>query len=79
MNGEIFEQLTGPKSQLSKALEYALTPTEKATKLWMTVLNRNPTDEEKKMVAESTAGKGKDAWKDVFWALLNGREFLFVQ
>lgn len=79
MNGEIFEQLTGSKSQLSKSLEYALTPTEKATKLWMTVLNRTPTEEEKKMVTEVTAGKGKDSWKDVFWALLNGREFLFIQ
>ena len=79
MNGEIFEDLTGKNSQLAKSLEFALTPTEKATKLWLTVLGRTPTAEEKKMVTEATEGKGKDSWKDVFWALLNGREFIFIQ
>ncbi len=79
MNGEVFEDLTGDKSMLAKTLEFALTPTEKATKLWLTVLGRNPTDAEKQMVTAATKGKGKDSWKDVFWALLNGREFIFVQ
>ena len=79
MNGEIFEELTGSTSQLTKAVEFALTPTEKATKLWLTVLGRNPTEKEKQMVTEATSGKGKDSWKDLFWALLNGREFIFIQ
>ena len=79
MNGEIFEELTSAKSQLTKAVEFALTPTEKASKLWLTVLGRTPTDEEKKLVTEATQGKGKDSWKDLFWALLNGREFIFIQ
>ena len=79
MNGEIFEELTSAKSQLTKGVECALTPTEKATKLWLTVLGRSPTDNEKQMVTEATAGKGKDSWKDLFWALLNGREFIFIQ
>jgi hypothetical protein len=79
MNGEVFEDLTGSKSMLAKTLEFALTPSEKATKLWVTVLGRNPTDAEKQMVADATKNKGKDSWKDVFWALLNGREFIFIQ
>ncbi len=79
MNGAIFEDLTGNKSQLYKTLEFALTPSEKATKLWLTVLGRNPTEAEKQLVADATKGKGKDSWKDVFWALINGREFIFIQ
>lgn len=79
MNGQIFDDLTSDKSQLAKAMQYALSVNEKATNLWMTVLNRTPSDAEKKLVAETTQGKGAHAWKDVFWALLNGREFIFIQ
>ncbi len=78
MNGKIFEELTSQKSILAKTMEYALTPTEKARNLWLAVLGRMPSAEEQKLVTEFS-GKSKDSWKDIFWALLNGREFLFIQ
>jgi hypothetical protein len=64
-------------------LKDAITPTEKAKLLWLTSLGRSPTDDEKKIVTEifsklpeSRRSKG---WQEIFWSILNGREFIFIQ
>ena len=47
--------------------------------LYYSLFARKPTDQEKAIVLETVAEKGKDGWKDVIWALLNTREFVFIQ
>jgi hypothetical protein len=83
MNGQIFDDLVSDKSVLAKTLKDAITPTEKAKLLWLTSLGRSPTDDEKKIVTEifsklpeSRRSKG---WQEIFWSILNGREFIFIQ
>jgi hypothetical protein len=83
MNGPLFEELTSSKSMLAKALNDAITPGERANLLWTICLGRMPTDKEKAIVAEvyekTPQGSRQNAWKEVFWSILNGREFMFIQ
>jgi hypothetical protein len=56
-------------------------PKAVATKLYLTILSRYPTDEEWKTVeAYTKSGEAKGGWKamqDLAWALLNSPEFVF--
>jgi hypothetical protein len=47
--------------------------------LYLRCLSRKPTDEEAAALAEQLAGVAdpRPALEDVFWALLNSREFVF--
>ena len=47
--------------------------------IFFSLYGRKPNDTEKAIVAETVQEKGKDGWKHVIWALLNTREFVFVQ
>jgi hypothetical protein len=50
------------------------------TELYLTILSRQPTDEEAKVVAayiQSSTAKGSEALVDLAWALLNSEEFLY--
>ena len=54
-------------------------PEERLTELYVRCLSRNPTHEELDRLLV-TLGEGTDkakAYEDIFWALLNSREFLF--
>jgi len=54
-------------------------PTEIAEKLYLTILSRLPTEADLKIVAEygkPGTTKGRDAWIDLAWALINSPEFL---
>jgi hypothetical protein len=83
MNGDLFDELTSDKSMLAHSIKDAITPTEKARILWSMCLGRSPTDKEKAMVTEVfnklPESRRKDGWKEIFWSMLNGREFMFVQ
>lgn len=54
--------------------------TEITDELFLLVLSRFPTPEERSSVASyanSKGGKGNDAWVDLVWALINSDEFLY--
>jgi len=54
-------------------------PNEIAEKLYLTILSRLPTDAEVQAAedyAKSGVSKGRDAWIDLAWALVNSPEFL---
>jgi hypothetical protein len=86
MNGRAQEMLTNSQSLIFRTMEKVKPADEKADAesakldaLFMSVLNRRPTEAEmataKKTVADnSTSGHG-----DIIWALINTREFIFVQ
>ena len=55
-------------------------PRELVNQLYLTVLSRNPTDDEWKQVAahsQSGAARGQQAFVDLAWALVNSSEFLY--
>jgi hypothetical protein len=59
-------------------------PPEVTEELYLTILSRFPTPEELKLVEEygkppgrSRAGKRREDWVDIAWALVNSTEFLY--
>jgi hypothetical protein len=52
---------------------------EKLNSIFLSVLNRLPTDDEREAAAKQVKAGGEGAYADVLWALLNSLEFMFVQ
>ncbi|RPJ33446.1 MAG: DUF1553 domain-containing protein, partial [Planctomycetaceae bacterium] len=69
----------GPK--LQSLLQSRRKPPEIVNELYLTILSRYPTKEELKVVAayapQSGGGRGREAFVDLAWALINGVEFLY--
>jgi hypothetical protein len=67
---------TGPKLT---SLTTGGTPREIAERLYLTILSRLPTETDVKAAeayAKTGVAKGRDAWIDLAWALINSPEFL---
>ena len=67
--GKVIDELLKDKATVDQALE----------RLYVRCLSRFPTEEEKKELIASVkqAPNPKQGLEDVFWAILNGREFVF--
>ena len=55
------------------------SPREVVNRIYLTILSRLPTEADLKAVEEyskSGATRGRDAWIDLAWALINSPEFL---
>ena len=77
LNGEYFSELTNPFTVISRALERAEGADEAIDTLYISLLSRHATDEEKKLlrpVIESNPETGKS---EALWTLLNTKQFLF--
>ena len=62
-----------------RAAVKVLKPEEIAERLYLTILSRLPTDADLTVVqqySKSGATRGRDAWIDLAWALINSPEFL---
>ncbi len=79
MNGPLFEKLTNEKTQMMTRFYGASNDEGRMNAIFFSLYGRQPTVTEKAIVAETVQEKGKDGWKHVIWALLNTREFVFVQ
>jgi len=77
-SGQVQSKLqSGPK--LAALLSSGGKPNEIAEKLYLTVLSRFPTDADVQAAeeyAKAGVAKGRDAWIDLAWALINSPEFL---
>ena len=84
MNGELVEDAVNLKegSFLRGLLAGRGRPAEKVNKLYLAALTRKPTRMEvnrvSKLVKNYPRGAEAAAWQDLFWALLNSNEFIFV-
>jgi hypothetical protein len=68
---------SGPK--LAAMLSSGGKPQQIAERLYLTILSRFPTDADVRAVeeyAKTGAARGRDAWIDLAWALINSPEFL---
>ena len=74
MNGSLLGQITAPESALQKAVASLTQPEQQIEALFLAVLARRPTDEERRAVLASGT-----APTDLTWTLLNTRHFLFLQ
>ena len=85
MNGRAQEMLTNTDSLIFRTMakvkpegEKADAESAKLDALFMSVLNRRPTEAEM-ATAKKTAASESSGYSDIIWALINTREFIFVQ
>ncbi|MDF1754299.1 MAG: DUF1549 domain-containing protein [Verrucomicrobiales bacterium] len=79
LNGQIVESLTNPYSTFGKRLEEAGTPEEKAKMIFQAMLTREPTESEMELVKAEVESSGDKSYEGIVWALLNTRQFMFIQ
>lgn len=78
MNGKAQEMLTNKDSLIFRTMEKVTSPAEKAEVIFMSLLNRRPTLREKDIAKRETSA-GDDGYASMIWALINTREFSFIQ
>jgi hypothetical protein len=79
LNGDTTNAKIQQGAVAKKMLDAKRSPTDAITELYLRVLCRKPTKEElEKLLPAMAEGSNKQqALEDIFWALLNSREFLF--
>ncbi len=78
MNGKAQGMLTSSDSLIFRTMEKVKSPSEKVEALFLSVLSRRPTLSEKD-IAKRALSSGDDGYANMIWALINTREFIFVQ
>jgi len=79
LNGEIDRQLTRRDAVLYKTVDAASGTRAKIDALWLSILTRQPTHTERRLAEQEIAAHEKQGYANLVWALLNTREFLFIQ
>ena len=77
LNGSLHYQVLNRRSVLVRDLTAAKSPDEKLDVIFLTILNRKPTARDRKIALPML--KTRNGVGDVVWALLNTRQFMFVQ
>jgi hypothetical protein len=79
INGDSVHSKIQEGGVVQRLLENGTPPNEVVTELYVRCLSRPPTDEELAAISEvvAQAGDSRAALEDVFWSILNSREFLF--
>ncbi|MBB5034292.1 DUF1549 domain-containing protein [Prosthecobacter vanneervenii] len=78
MNGKAQQMLTSSDSLIFRTMEKVKSPPEKVEALFVSILNRRPTLAEKD-IAKRALSNGEDGYANMIWALINTREFIFIQ
>ena len=79
LNGPMYYQLLNRSSLLTKKLQQSDTAEEKLDVIYVTILNRYPTEEERRIAVPEIESDRFRGTGNVIWALLNTRQFMFVQ
>lgn len=78
-NGPITHMLLDPKSLLFKNVVSEEKPDERVNVIFLSILSRRPTPDEKQIALAEIREHGPAGYGNVIWALVNTREFLFIQ
>ncbi len=80
LNGPIHQILDSGESVLSKKVQAQETDEEKINVIFRSILTRNPTPEDVEIALNVLDhNKGRQGYRMILWALLNTREFMFIQ
>lgn len=80
LNGPIHYILDNDLSVLAKKIAEQETQEEKINAIFRSVLTRNPTEEDIEIAsAVLESNKGRQGYRMILWALLNTREFMYIQ
>ena len=80
LNGETVQRKIIDGGVIKRLVEQKLTPQQIVEELYLRCLSRRPTGEEAARLNAVVSAPGADAQaalQDVFWALLNSKEFVF--
>jgi hypothetical protein len=79
LNGDTLERKVAQGAVVAKLLEAKLSPPQVVETLYVRCLSRKPTAAEAEQIQALLTADGdpRPVLEDVFWALLNSREFLF--
>ncbi len=78
MNGSLLPQITSSYSQLMLTVKKAPYPDDKVDAIYMTLLTRKPTANEKAVWLKAQ-DSGLSSMEDLVFALLNTQQFIFIQ
>ncbi len=80
LNGRYFRTMLNPYTTISRALESAKTPEQAIDTIYMSLLSRPATAEEKQILGDVIKDAASSEQKtEALWDVINTREFLFVQ
>lgn len=80
LNGPIHNILHNDLSVLAKKIAEQETDEDKLFAIFRSVLTRNPTEEDIEVAsAVLAANQGRTGYRMTLWALLNTREFMYIQ
>ena len=79
MNGFPTEVLTSSDSLIFKKLQKIKDPRKKAEVVFLSILNRLPTEDEKNLLLQEMKSSNSEDLADLIWALLNTPEFFFIK
>jgi hypothetical protein len=79
LNGEQFEDILNPFTVLSRALKGAKDADSAVDTLYLSLLSRRATVEEKKLLGSMIQTGDTKGQADALWALINTKQFLFIQ
>ncbi len=79
MNGFPTEVLTGRNSLIFQKIQSIDDTRKKAEVIFLSILNRLPTEEEKGLLLSEMENANSDDLSDLIWALLNTPEFFFIK
>jgi hypothetical protein len=78
MNGKAQKMLTSRDSLVFRTMDKVTSQPDKVERMFMTILNRRPTMQEKD-IAKGALTNGEEGYSNMIWALINTREFMFIQ
>jgi hypothetical protein len=79
MNGAGQSMLTSSSSLLFRTMDKAPEAAGKVETVFLSVLGRRPTAPEQEIAKRNIDTAGTEAYSNLIWALVNTREFIFVQ
>jgi hypothetical protein len=79
MNGKAQQMLTSRDSLIFRNMDKVKDPSEKVERMFMSIMNRRPTLQEKDISKRELSASGEEGYSNMIWALINTREFIFIQ
>ncbi len=78
MNGQMMTSILNPWSQLMLSVKQARYPDDQVAAIYLATLSRRPTSHEVALWSQAQS-KGASTLEDLIYALLNTRQFIFIQ
>ncbi len=79
LNGKTFSQLLNPYTVISRAMKRGETADQTIDIIYLSLMSRKATSEERELLRPVIEKNGASGKADALWAVLNTRQFYFVQ